>query len=206
MHRRKTDSFHLSTAPGPMVEMSSAGILPLGRDVPAGTVNLIDASISPERPLSTDGALNHRALGLRGRERRSLGDLKRPARTRTGAASVPIGGGASAPGSGVSVSSGSGNGIHGKTFGSMVLHRGTFGRRKKITRSASLEDDEELNQRRQRASSVGRRHEIGSAGIMRSRGREGVTATLAGYVRSQSVTDEVLTQRRSGSGAGFVAR
>lgn len=74
-------------------------------------------------------------------------------------------------------------------------------RRKKITRSASLEEDEDLAQRRRAASvGAGSRKEGGPG-----RGRES-SAPMAGYVRSQSVTDDALTQRRIESDADCSAR
>lgn len=110
----------------------------------------------------------------------------------------------SSRGSGISSGGGSlGTGGNGKLFSNMNVQRGAFGLRKKITRSASLEEDEEVVQRRQRESGIGERkhsHELARAGMVHGKGVEGSMAVMAGYVRSQSVTDEVLSQRRSGSG------
>lgn len=95
-----------------------------------------------------------------------------------------------------------------QVLGSMGLPMSTF-RRKKITRSASLEEDEELAQRRRRAAEVGadsRNQDLSNGGIPRGRGRDSSTAMMAGYVRSQSVTDDVLPQRRSGSAGAIDTR
>lgn len=86
-------------------------------------------------------------------------------------------------------------------------------RRKKITRSASLEDDGEMAQRRRNAglgqgglngtSADGRGSQdlAGPGGdALKGKGREGAMGLSAGYSRSHSVTDEVLpAASRSGS-------
>eukprot|EP00903_Cladosiphon_okamuranus_P006268 g6151.t1 len=76
-------------------------------------------------------------------------------------------------------------------------------RRKKITRSASLEDDDRRRSMELTGGGGGGRGRGGSrhgselsgggaAGMLRGRGRDGNMALSAGYVRSQSVSDEIL--------------
>lgn len=118
------------------------------------------------------------------------------------------------------VSDGSGNSLNKKntasSAGSVIGSGGGSGsgrgslnmlRRKKIVRSASLEDDEEASLRR-RSSTLGSKDGVSSekAGSSAgSGGRRGVTSRarardgLPGFSRSQSVTDEV-SPMRSGSG------
>ncbi|CAM9707198.1 unnamed protein product, partial [Scytosiphon promiscuus] len=84
-------------------------------------------------------------------------------------------------------------------------------RRKKIARSASLEDTEDDRYRSAELGGVrgmsGFVHDgvlggiggggLGGAGIVRGRGRDGALAHGAGYVRSQSVSDEVVPMDNS---------
>lgn len=84
----------------------------------------------------------------------------------------------------------------------MAGHRSSLNllRRKKITRSASLEDDDEITQRRREMPGCVRASQDLVAGGGRGRGRDGSCALTAGYVRSQSVTDELLPSGRLSSG------
>lgn len=93
--------------------------------------------------------------------------------------------------------------------GAITGHRSSLHllRRKKITRSASLEDDDEITQRRRTAVELpgfmrASQDLTSGGGVMfpRGRGRDGSYAFTAGYVRSQSVTDELLPSDRLPSG------
>lgn len=81
-------------------------------------------------------------------------------------------------------------------------------RRKKITRSASLEDDDERRRafglggtgtgaaRGRGGSGSGSSHDL-SNGMLRGRGRDGNLALSTAFVRSQSVSDEVMPMDHS---------
>lgn len=87
--------------------------------------------------------------------------------------------------------------------GAIPVHRSSLNplRRKKITRSASLEDDDEITQRRRTVLEMpGCVRASQDVVLPRGRGRDGSYAFTAGYVRSQSVTDELLPSDRLSSG------